>query len=1282
MIQTVKRVFLCTPDLKILTTLNGIRTDTANLHLYAKDYDELTFEIDQYIQIDGVQVQSNGYDDLKVYMYLYLEDVGYFQMQEPNVVNDGNSEYKEIQAYSAEKEFEQKDWIGLKINNGESDSLEMIAAGNVNELGFAKNFVTLHNRNNPELSFMNIMISKLPRWTIGHVDNVLENKVIPLIDVDNANVYSIMTSTIAPRLGMIFIFDYLNMEVNAYHKSSINFDLNYDTSIYIGFRNLANQVNINIDEDSVFTRFRVRGEDDLTFTVANYGNDRCWDLSYFMGPPYMSKELADKIRDWIAYRDDNRDTYMGYTKKAAVDNAIIDALEYRVPSDPTYWKQWDNMTEEALRQNLALYTAQLIALQSSVDTRDASVCHDAQGNYIPLPYNSSSTGTIPPAYDDRINHEWYLQCLWNPDANPTDQTTMDGNFITGNAGYFTYREIITYIIPYIIQAIANINVPTDQKIRYGTESEEDWSLYGYYELSGKIKSYEEDKLAALNKFSNSWSDMNATERANYVNEDAYNSQGRKDYIHILDMLYGYYDTSDYYSVAYKVQFLTGFKEPATEGYPPGQYRTDTSQDAVCYYYINYTDGSIWSSNGTTWQQGPDLLDINTPDNPMPGSMKWYLAKLKSSIDSAKDDLADDQEDYINPMNRLAQLETALDSSGNPLFTADEIKLIDTLLIDTDYTNSNILATSLDTVVSTVDRAEELYNDAMEKLSEVSHPQYNFEVEMDNLLRIPEFQGWVGDFKLFHFIRLGIRDDYSVKLRIIEMEYNPCEVDDNLKLTFSSMITSKSGRNDLTQIIDDEDHRGSKNSISIGKGNSKSADEYATTLLTIMTNSGLFSQSVRNIASSVTGTLDRVGIGNIVQDYLINAAYPISNIVGTSDQYNTFSNTISQYINVDTVTANTVIAALVSAQQGDFDSLTAQTAFIDYLNTHLVVTNALNANNISAENIVTSLISANEATFDRLNADSGFIQHLTGDIITSNLIESKLANINVANMETVYADSVFAGALQALRTGTIDATVDRLFANDAEICKLIAGQISVNDLKAGIIYTNEQRIMSQDGSLDINGNLMQFKDNHNNVRIQIGKDGQGNYSFSLFGPADQFGNQKTLWYENGITENGIPDNVIVTNMIADSQISEEKLSFSVIKPNQYGGISITDIYDGQGNRWGVQMVDFKQDTDAKLANLAPNYDLFIEAPNGTNITGNNTVTLNAILIKNNTDNVTNDYDASCFIWTRSSKDSLGDDDWNVRNSAGSKSITLTSADVTINATFKCTFTYDDTVVSSG
>ncbi len=136
MVNKGKSIYLCRPNGEKICVLNGVDTSTVLYEEHLKDYDELSFTVDRYIEVDGTYIESNGYDMLHAYMELLIEDVGRFQMQEPSTANDGNQESKSILAYSLEKEFEDKDYVKLKVNTGERDSLEYLAPENVNELGF------------------------------------------------------------------------------------------------------------------------------------------------------------------------------------------------------------------------------------------------------------------------------------------------------------------------------------------------------------------------------------------------------------------------------------------------------------------------------------------------------------------------------------------------------------------------------------------------------------------------------------------------------------------------------------------------------------------------------------------------------------------------------------------------------------------------------------------------------------------------------------------------------------------------------------------------------------------------------------------------------------------------------------------------------------------------------------------------------------------------------------------------------------------------------------------
>ena len=66
---------------------------------------------------------------------------------------------------------------------------------------------------------------------------------------------------------------------------------------------------------------------------------------------------------------------------------------------------------------------------------------------------------------------------------------------------------------------------------------------------------------------------------------------------------GSYDTSAYDSDNYTVVYLYGYGLPTAYNggiYSASTYRTSTVADGTCYYYINYSNDHIYSSNGTTW----------------------------------------------------------------------------------------------------------------------------------------------------------------------------------------------------------------------------------------------------------------------------------------------------------------------------------------------------------------------------------------------------------------------------------------------------------------------------------------------------------------------------------------------------------------------------------------------------------------------------------------------------------------------------------------------------------
>jgi len=223
----------------------------------------------------------------------------------------------------------------------------------------------------------------------------------------------------------------------------------------------------------------------------------------------------------------------------------------------------------------------------------------------------------------------------------------------------------------------------------------------------------------------------------------------------------------------------------------------------------------------------------------------------------------------------------------------------------DYTNNNIFTTSLDDAVTSYEHCEELYQDGLKRISETSQPQYQIETSLDNILSLNEYadvdsddkQGWHNQFTVGNFIRVGVRDDYAVKLRLLTISYNPCTKSSEISVTYTNMITSLTGRDDFSYLFDDT-AASQKNSISVGTGDSKDSVEYMTNMLQRMTNSSLFGNAVNNSVQNVLS--DQGTINKLFGDYLNYKVINVGNITGDKAEFNEL---FSKYINSEYIAAN-------------------------------------------------------------------------------------------------------------------------------------------------------------------------------------------------------------------------------------------------------------------------------------------------------------------------------------------------------------------------------------------
>ena len=239
------------------------------------------------------------------------------------------------------------------------------------------------------------------------------------------------------------------------------------------------------------------------------------------------------------------------------------------------------------------------------------------------------------------------------------------------------------------------------------------------------------------------------------------------------------------------------------------------------------------------------------------------------------------------------------------------------------------------------------------------------------------------------------------------------------------------------------------------------------------------------------------------------------------------------------------SARISADAHIVDEVLADYVQTTYLEANYINADAIDAKFVNAATVTAGLVDAQKARIDSIEAND-----LT--TIYANINQLDAASANITN---ILSGNIGTGQLQTINLTAQNTTVANQFAQN-----ILASNAVVGNLASGQISTNAVTIASDDGGLNISGNLMQFKDGSNNVRIQIGKDGQGTYSFGIY---DASGNP--LWYNNGITADAVPDGTLVNDMFASKTgsytgIDASKLNINSVKGAiEQGGFSSSLIY---------------------------------------------------------------------------------------------------------------------------
>lgn len=1280
-------IYIAQPGKRLLGVVGGVDYSTAQINKKGNNTVSLSFVA--YESFNGEK--SAWYDYLDELMEIFVDGIWFIIKNPPEVNHDGKIESKTIEAESYEIGLQNYDIQRFKVGQGTESSYEMMFQSKYPKEKYPDKYkngiptVKFHNPDEPELSLLHILLHHaglIPSkkvidsdgneidnwvdniadspWQIGEIDTMphhidssgqeLENPTyLPedsyAFDIDNSDLYSVLTQDVSNAFSCIFTFDTINCKINATYVDHIG----KDTNVYIGWRNIQNSLKAT-RKDELFTTVTVSGGEGIDNIVSvNFGDTDIEDYSYLLEDErYIPTSLKEKYKAWVKYRESKRLDYINLQKKYVDVQEKATEVKSRVPIDGST-EDWSSKSIKDLMQAYDDYTALIRAYESEYIKEDGSFDLDALKRSADWDKYEQIVNYILPTIINK------LVSTTDSEANNIKESLKDygsGNILK-NATFITSSNWYG-----IGSSLSECNVldtsPVYGATRYMTihsnnnscgikQKEISTSKGSTYTLSAFIRSANANKIKLGYCSSN---DNNDYSKVTYIERDIPSTWTR-----IQITFTALSDISEIYFLCEGTNIAFDITAPMLE----------LGENASTFQYFQM-DEEYQKSYLTDWKlYGVDeLTSCQKKYSDQMGVLERYSQEYDSSITDSTEEvynsyhqlyldykklyddctsaLAERQKEYDNLISERNNYKSEYDTIAKnvkrenfenvqteyPAFTKYEEFLLKKLYKHTDYKNENIISTSITSSVEKIEKEYKLYLDAVERLYAASHPQYTWEDTLDNIYGLEEFQCLIEPLDIYNFIHAEINNNGTFeKLRVTGITYNPCIYQGDFTLTFSSVTRYKTKKNDFNDLLSSA-LSAQKNALTLSAGNSKDVTSYTIT-----------PEFIKSLLGSSSFN-----------------AYMSKNNAGTvSDITGNFTNLYSKYIDGDQITAQ-----LIKANSAEFKTLVSESIQTDILTTKI------------------------------LNADSGFFKELTTQLIkdesgnviidlVNKQINTSELNTTVGNIKHLLAGTGTVGDLEAIHLTAANVVID-----EGVIKNLIASKISVADLMTHSATAELITLISSNGnpSIAFKDSTQQFYDKDGNIRVQIGQDGNGNFNFIVKGTDGK----TAMFDENGITQEGIPDSTIIGNMISNDTISKSKLNFPIVETDKNGNISIKNILDGSGNLFGVKYTEFQNNTNESLKNLNSKIDNSIPfeirfvTPQGVNTSRKvSQITVKVNLFQNGK-NVTDKYDNSCFTWERSSYDSSSDKYWNEQHSSGAKTITINRSDVMFSAAyFTCTFSYD-------
>lgn len=310
--------------------------------LLYNEVSELHFKVPAYV--DGVETPH--YADLTSMRLVDWMGMGQFILVNPKTQSDGISEYKDCTAYSLEHELNYKQ---IYMEEGTYDFWNPVAQEN---------------------TVLGIIISLLPLWSVGEVDEALWGKY-RTFGVDNESVYDFIKNTAQETYQCVFDFDTYNRRINV---RSVASDVATDP-VFLSLDNLVQELEITEDTDNIFTCLDVNGADGVDIRSVNpLGTNKIYNLDYFMGHNYFTDEMVQKWNSWKTTYEDNQQLYYNTTIEKVLQEARLEtekAALTKLESELSQYTTLQSTYIEAAAQGIDRTTELKAIKQKIADAEDA-----------------------------------------------------------------------------------------------------------------------------------------------------------------------------------------------------------------------------------------------------------------------------------------------------------------------------------------------------------------------------------------------------------------------------------------------------------------------------------------------------------------------------------------------------------------------------------------------------------------------------------------------------------------------------------------------------------------------------------------------------------------------------------------------------------------------------------------------------------------------------------------------------------------------------------------------